>query len=181
MGRLTRALFYSGPLLAWLALIFFLSTSAGASGVSGSLAEAFVRRLAPDLHASLTPYQLDWLNYLVRKGAHLTEYFVLLLLAVRALQHGLPHLRWSTFLGAVAIGMAWACADEYHQSFVSTRTALFDDVLLDWVGCAAAAALILLFFSEKAVERRLKRAWDTEREDAERQRAGWQADAEYED
>jgi VanZ family protein len=152
---LARSAFYTAPLAVWLALIYSLSTSAGASGVSVSLIERALVRFVPAFHQSLTAYQMDWINYLARKCAHFTEYFVLLLLAVRALQYGDPRIRWGRFAGAVALSLAWALADEFHQSFVPGRTAYLDDVYLDWSGCAAAAIVTLARFGERSLEHRL--------------------------
>lgn len=159
--RAARIAYYAGPLALWLALITFLSTGAGGTGVSISLIERFVSRLLPDLYASLTPYQLDWLNYLARKAAHFVEYFVLLLLCVRALQQGRTRLRASTLLSALAVGMAWACIDEVHQSFVPGRTPYIRDVFLDWTGCGFAALTALVHSADKALQRRLADAWQS--------------------
>ena len=106
------------PLLA-MALIFFLSAQ------------------------SSDPVDRAWWDVLLRKLAHFTEYAVLTALWWRAL-HGLG-LRFGTALGAaIAISLAYAASDEFHQTFVDGRHGSPVDVLIDSAGMATAAAVIVL-------------------------------------
>ena len=72
----------------------------------------------------------------LRKLAHVTEYLVLTLLLVRA-------LRRSGVVAAVPVAcltaLLFAASDEWHQSFVPTRTATPRDVVIDGIGIALAA------------------------------------------
>ena len=73
---------------------------------------------------------------LARKCAHVSEYAVLSLLLWRALG-SVPALRTKTFIvfGAVLVGCAVvAASDEFHQTFVKSRTPSGRDVLLDVTG-----------------------------------------------
>jgi len=86
----------------------------------------------------LPPRQFDTIHFLIRKAAHLTEYFVLgalLFRAVRADQRGW-RTRWA--VAAVALAASVAIADEWHQLFVASRTGSGWDVVLDAVGAALA-------------------------------------------
>jgi VanZ family protein len=65
---------------------------------------------------------------ILRKGAHLTEYAILGALLYRAL--GRESL-------ALALGIAYAATDEFHQHFVRGRHASPVDVAIDAVGLAA--------------------------------------------
>ena len=87
-------------------------------------------------HASAAT--LEHAHEVLRKCAHFAEYFVfsvLLLRGVRGERRGWQ-LRWA--LGALAIAAAYSMLDEYHQSFVPSRTASLWDSLLDTVGAATA-------------------------------------------
>jgi VanZ family protein len=64
---------------------------------------------------------------ILRKGAHITEYAVLGALLYRAL--GIEPL-------ALALGIAYAATDEFHQHFVRGRHASPIDVGIDAVGLA---------------------------------------------
>jgi VanZ family protein len=94
-----------------------------------------------------------WWDVMLRKLAHFTEYAVLTALWWRALK-GLG-VRFSVALGAaVAICLAYAITDEFHQTFVDGRQGTPVDVLIDFAGMAAAAAAIALRWSRAAADRR---------------------------
>jgi VanZ family protein len=75
---------------------------------------------------SLTTGLGTW-DLILRKGAHMTEYAILGLLLLRALGGELP---------ALALGIAYAVTDEFHQHFVRGRHASPIDVLIDTLGLA---------------------------------------------
>jgi len=64
-------------------------------------------------------------DYVLRKGAHMTEYALLAALLMRALEREVP-----AFLAA----LAYAASDELHQHFVHGRHATPVDVAIDAVG-----------------------------------------------
>jgi VanZ family protein len=81
----------------------------------------------------------------LRKLGHVTEYTILALCWIRAMRgFGVG----GTLRGAVAAGigltLAYAATDEFHQTFVGGRHGTPVDVLIDSIGMAIAAALILL-------------------------------------
>jgi VanZ family protein len=98
------------PVLVWLAIIFTFSTRHG----GGHLPAAEIA---------------------VRKLAHVTEYLILTLLLVRALRRSRVAAALPIAAGAA---LAYACSDEWHQSFVPGRTATPRDVAIDGVGIALA-------------------------------------------
>jgi VanZ family protein len=87
-------------------------------------------------HASL--FALERAQVLVRKSAHFAEYFIFSVLLLRGVrgERGGWQLRWA--LAALALAAAYSVLDEYHQSFVPSRTASPWDSLLDTVGAATA-------------------------------------------
>jgi VanZ family protein len=68
----------------------------------------------------------DWF---FKKGAHLTAYAILMLLALWAVRD------WRL---ALAITIGYAISDEYHQTFVPTRQGTAGDVLIDSAGAILA-------------------------------------------
>ncbi len=86
----------------------------------------------------------DW-DTVLRKLAHMVEFGVLWLLWWRALRYRRPAL-------AAAITIAYAIADEIHQSFVDGRFGAWYDVAIDAAGVGAAALISV------AVLRRRRRA-----------------------
>src|SRR5437773_9904440 len=89
-----------------------------------------------------SPGDLDAIHGLVRKGAHLTEYAILAALWYRALTHGSrlapPAVGWLAF----GISLAWAALDEWHQSFVASRTGSAVDVGIDGAGAALSLVAV---------------------------------------
>jgi VanZ family protein len=125
------------PALIWMALIF------SASSDTNSFAHSS-RIIAPLLHW-LFPQMPDDTLYLivlfVRKCAHLTEYAVFALLLWRALRKPVKNdprpWIWREARLALLIVALYAASDEFHQSFVPTRTGLVSDVFVDIAGGAA--------------------------------------------
>ena len=81
-----------------------------------------------------------WWDVILRKLGHVTGYALLTALWWWALRGvtGRP------LLIAVCIAFAYACTDEFHQTFVSGRTGTPVDVAIDSIGMAIAALLINL-------------------------------------
>jgi VanZ family protein len=73
-----------------------------------------------------------------RKLGHITGYTLLTLLWAWTLRGVVRR----PVLVAVSIALAYACTDEFHQTFVSGRNGTPVDVGIDAIGMAIAAALI---------------------------------------
>ncbi len=100
------------PVLVWAAFIFYLSNQ-------------------PNLKISRDPF----MDFILRKGAHIFVYFVLYGLLLRALafqQKGL----------AFMLSILYAISDEYHQRFVVGRGSHPTDVLIDTIGISLAFILL---------------------------------------
>ncbi len=123
------------PPLAWMGVIFLLSTDAGGAEHTRRLLLPLFRWLLP----SATALQLDALHWLVRKAAHATEYAVLTFLWFRALAAGAGWSPGAAAWAALGTGLGWACLDEAHQALVRSRTASLGDIALDGAGALATA------------------------------------------
>jgi VanZ family protein len=82
--------------------------------------------------------ELAWWEVFARKLGHFTGYLVLALAWAWALEALVDRPR----LWAAAISFAYACSDEYHQTFVDGRTGKVLDVGIDTLGIAAALLLV---------------------------------------
>jgi VanZ family protein len=133
------------PVLVWMCLIFAGSTDQGSAGNTSGFVEPFLRWLMPQLSQE----GIDRLHFLIRKCGHLTEYAILGALALRALAPASTEAgakrRWKIAALALAIAALYAASDEFHQRFVPSRGASFEDVLLDACGASAGIAALLLF------------------------------------
>lgn len=130
------------PLVAWLAFISYASSDSFSAGKTSRIIGPLVLWLFPNT----TPEGLATVHFVTRKLAHFTEYAILGLLAARAFRTS-PHAaiarRW--FFISLALIVVYALLDEYHQSFVPTRTASVFDSFIDMTGGLTA----LIFISRK--------------------------------
>src|SRR6185295_5220590 len=128
----------------WMGVIFLMSTDLGSSAHTSR----FIRPLLLWLNPQVSPETIAAVQTVVRKCGHLSEYAVLGLLVLRAVRVTQRIARgvWS----ARAAGTAWllcaafAASDEYHQTFVASRTPAVGDVLIDSAG--ALMGMLLVFF-----------------------------------
>jgi VanZ family protein len=119
-------------------LIFIGSSNVLSAEHTSRFLTPLLRWLDPTISASA----IATIHFTVRKLGHLTEYAVLAALLWRALRVSLIG-KGDAAVAAICFGIAalFAASDEFHQSFVTTRTASPHDVLIDCVGAAFAIAL----------------------------------------
>jgi VanZ family protein len=125
------------PVLAWMIFIFIGSTDLLSAEHTSRFIGPFLRWFAPDVSdATIASVQL-----VVRKCGHLTEYAILAALLYRACRRSRPRAVALCFV----IAAVYAVLDEFHQSFVATRTASPWDIVVDCVGALIGLALCLVF------------------------------------
>jgi VanZ family protein len=132
-------------LRAWLAVLLCIAVIWTLSGesFSGYSTSRIVGPLLRWLFPDISHETLRHAHFLVRKGAHLTEYAVLAVLSFRALRLSL-HLSLLRVIGlALGLVLAVAGADELRQSLLPMRTGSLADVTLDFAGGALGLGLII--------------------------------------
>jgi len=85
------------------------------------------------------------MHKLIRKFAHFAVYFVLGFLSFNAFRDNTPqrwNLRWSVY--SVILIILLALIDEFHQSFIPSRTPLLSDVVIDSAGGIFSQITIVL-------------------------------------
>jgi VanZ family protein len=129
----------------WLALIAIESTSYLSSANTS-------RVLYPIVHFlfGVDPIRFITWHHYVRKSGHFIGYFMLSFLLFRAWRKTLPssslwELRWAAT--AFFISALVGSLDEWHQTFIPTRTGLVSDAILDSAAALIAQILIFLWFS----------------------------------
>lgn len=130
--------------LVWACLIWTFSTEAFTTQHTSRYILPFLHWLFPRMACET----LLAIHLIIRKNAHFAEYFVFSLLILRALRAGRQETHFGWALAAVAIVVAYAALDEFHQSFVPGRGASVWDVPLDASGGVAAqlvTALVMLW------------------------------------
>ena len=138
--------------VVWAGFIFYLSTAGFGASVTGPALTAILAFL----HLHLSPQNFEVLHYCVRKLAHLTEYAIFSLLIYASFLDA-PDFEWRPRLAlrSVVVAGLYSLTDEYHQSFVSNRTAALSDCGIDALG--AALGTVLAFVWDRLVQARRSR------------------------
>lgn len=136
-------------LKAWIALILWLIVIAIESTTYLS-SDNTSRFLYPVLHFlfGIDYATFEPLHHFLRKCGHVFGYGLLSILLFRAWRETFPRIdgaKWSARWAAIALfGTALvASLDEWHQSYIPTRTGTYRDVILDT--CAGLAAQLAIF------------------------------------
>lgn len=130
------------PVILWMVLIF-----AGSSDVlSAAHTSRFLIPFLMWLDPSMSYQSIAAIHLAFRKLGHVTEYAILAALLWRALRGTFSALSRTTIaIGTFVVASCFAATDEFHQSFVPTRTATMHDVLIDCVGIGLAILLCITF------------------------------------
>jgi VanZ family protein len=134
------------PTLLWMLLIFSASSDTSSAVRSSRIIGPILHWLCP----SLPQEKVERIVLAVRKCAHFVEYAVLAVLLWYALW--MPHWgdqrpwSWAVAGFALALSVAYAGLDEFHQMFVPTRQGSVWDVLLDSSGAVAGLVLAALVY-----------------------------------
>ena len=107
------------PVILWAAVIFSLS---GIPGLKSG-------------------FQCD---FILRKIAHVVEYFILAFFLYRAIGRTFKFQGLHLSLSLIAVVFLYAVSDEFHQLFVTGRHGTFRDVLIDQAGVLLFLAVIHL-------------------------------------
>lgn len=107
-------------------LIYILSSQAN----SGAKTNEMISKILPGIKE---PSIIETINYIIRKLAHLTEYFILTLL-INSLLKEYTLKEKTRLLLSIAICFIYSMTDEIHQSFIQGRTGIFTDCLIDTLG-----------------------------------------------
>ena len=146
-----------GPLILWVVFISFASTSEFSAINTSRIVVPLLVWLFPSISAE----RLNLIHFFIRKTAHFSEYAVLGLLTARAFLTSTHYLlRHYWFQTAALLIASYALLDEYHQSFVPSRTASIYDSLIDMTGGLAALGACALWrrrlTTKNALGRRMK-------------------------
>jgi VanZ family protein len=120
-----------GPLIVWLVFIAFASSVE----FSAENTSRIIRPLLLWLFPNISEARITFIHFLTRKTAHFTEFAVLGLLSARAFSVSSQYmLRRMWFFAGLLLVVVWALLDEFHQSFVPSRTSSLYDSLIDIAG-----------------------------------------------
>ena len=132
---------YQISAVIWMGVIFCMSTGPFSSAYTSRIIEPMLHFLLPQL----SDHQLHLIHGIIRKAGHVTEYFILGVLLFRAFRGNAVERwqpRWAIY--TIAVLVFYAATDEYHQSFVASRTASVVDVGIDSIGGLLSVAAVII-------------------------------------
>jgi VanZ family protein len=161
-----QKLWYWAPTLLWLCLLASFSTDIFSAEHTGHILWKIVHVFIPGISLG----HFNTMHFLVRKTAHFSSYGLLSFFAFFSWRATLPArdypstrtpgvpgtparwtLRWCNL--ALLLTLLAASLDEFHQSFLPSRTASVRDVMLDMLGAFFFQIVIVLFVRRKQVDR----------------------------
>jgi len=148
--RMRTFLKYWLPVLAWLGLIFIASTDLMSAEHTSRIIGPILRWFNPDVSAAT----IARVQFFVRKAGHVTEYAILAMLVWRGLRRGTgwPAKMSILFVGAWIVCAIFAASDEFHQSFVPSRTASPRDVMIDVIGALVGLTICVAVARRKVLK-----------------------------
>jgi VanZ family protein len=130
----------------WCVVIFLFSELSIFTGDSTKGIIAFVFGLVPFFDGGAPSEGGQFLNFVIRKMAHLGAFGILAWLVWRAVYP----LRYS-YVIAWVFSTVYAATDEWHQSFKPNRTGTYVDVIIDSVGALIALMIAYLFIRARTI------------------------------
>ena len=109
----------------------------------------FLRWLKPDISAET----LASIHFIVRKCTHVGEYAILALLLLRAAtlitnsKRSIPIL----YLSVLGVSLIVAATDEFHQTFVASRGASVQDIMIDSSGAVLGLVIASIIRMSRSI------------------------------
>ena len=131
-------------LLFWMSLIFFMSNQP--ADISDGQSDLVIKVFSY-IGIELDDYFGNLASFVVRKGAHFTEYFILYLLSYNLNKN---YFSKDAKLFSIIFVFLYACSDELHQFFIPGREMHIRDVIIDTSG--GLFGYLILFFKAKIIK-----------------------------
>ena len=153
---------WSGCVRVWLPVAIMVTVIAfeSTNTFSSQHTSGWIRPLFERIFGPVNDRLWNVLHHLMRKSGHFMGYGLLCLAWLRAwlltlaLRARLRWWRWSSVGLAIAGTALIASLDEWHQTFLPSRTGLFSDVVLDTMGGTTMCVLLgLLFWRTREMRR----------------------------
>jgi len=147
MGAVRRFLKIWTPAVLGMGIIATESTPTFSSANTSS----WLRPIVEHFFGHISTPAWEDMHHLFRKSGHFSFYGLLCVLFVRGwlltfardTSLGSTAWRWRSWIAGVVSTFLVASADEFHQSFLPSRTGLFSDVVLDTCGGIVLSSLVM--------------------------------------
>jgi VanZ family protein len=159
-------LYHLIPLLGWMGLIYYSS--------SQTFEEQTVEPMLLDTNLSFVSSYFGWVSFyygdslvsldtrspaefvefFIRKGAHLVTFGILAILSYRVFSYFFKHVVYSSLLALVFV-VLYSALDEYRQALNPGRSGMVEDVILNFLG--GMLGVILWVKILKVIKKKRKR------------------------
>jgi VanZ family protein len=163
LGAVKRFLMIWTPALIGIAVIAAESQPT----FSAANTSSWLRPIWERFFGQISTPAWEHFHHILRKSGHFTGYGTLCVLFLRAwlltlARNPAMHTtvwRWKSWIYGVGSTFLVASADEFHQTFLPSRTGLFSDVVLDTCGGIVLSGIVMvvswglrrMFYREEAV------------------------------
>ena len=127
------------PVVCWIGIIVLESTDMMSATHTGQWLYSFVTRVFGQVDRA----RFEIFHHILRKCGHFLGYGILAALFFRSLRATFTDGLGTLCCWSIALTGGIAALDEWHQSFIPSRTGCVSDVILDTFG-AATILLVLL-------------------------------------
>jgi VanZ family protein len=137
------------PVIVWVGVIFLGSADLMSAEHTSRFIIPFLRWLKPDISAET----LASIHFIVRKCTHVGEYAILALLLLRAAtlitnsKRSIPIL----YLSVLGVSLIVAATDEFHQTFVASRGASVQDIMIDSSGAVLGLVIASIIRMSRSI------------------------------
>jgi len=132
------------PTLLWLCVLAWFSTDTFSADHTGSV----LIRIIQAVYGPVSHRAFEQIHFVVRKAAHFGAYGTLSALAFFSWRATFAAAQRWTFRWcglALALTLLAGSLDEFHQSFVSSRTSSWHDVAVDMTGAVCFQIVIAVW------------------------------------
>ena len=151
MFSMKKRIIYLILLVLWMGVIFYFSSQNSESSTKQSdvVINNGIIRTIKIFNKNITDKEeaniYIKLFYVVRKNAHIFEYFILGLLSFLFINtYDMKVIK--KYCIVLLFCFLYACSDEFHQSFIMGRTSSVKDVFIDTFGVLVALIIIYLIY-----------------------------------
>ena len=127
-------------LILWMIIIFIMSNF---NSDASSNQSSFIIDI---LNKIIKIENIDFITFIIRKLAHLTEYLILGILMINCLKNF--NIK-SYFSLSIILCIMYAYSDEIHQLFISGRNGKIIDVIIDSIGSILGIIIYKKLLSKK--------------------------------
>lgn len=131
-----------------MVFIFYMSSDSNSGQKSDFITLMILKILNLFFFVQLNAINTDFISFIIRKIAHISEYFILTFFFYIGFYKNFKNFSKNRLLLlAIILAISYSITDEIHQTFVPNRVGSYKDIIIDSIG-----AIIFYFLMSKRVD-----------------------------